>query len=130
MAQISLGDNPRLVVAGPYGVAQTGTTFAALDVPAGTFIPPYGVSVIVTTLLDGGSPSIEIGDADTDGWVATEDITETTAATYTGTATNSAISPTGKYYASADTLDCILAASLTAGVFYVTALMYDVEDVI
>ena len=129
MAQQRLG-LPTLVVGGPYGVAQTNTTFAAIHIPAKTFIPPFGVSVIVTTLLDGGTPSIEIGDADTDGWVATEDITETTAGVYTGTGTNSAKSVTGEYYATADTLDCILATGLTAGVFYVTALMYDLEDVL
>ena len=129
MAQVDL-TSPKLVVAGPFGVAETGTTFVAVHVPAKTFVPPYGVSVVITTLLDGGTPSIDIGDGDnTDGLVDTTDITETTAATYAGTETNTAAySGTGRYYASADTIDCILATGLTAGVFYVYATLWDVED--
>lgn len=131
MAQYRLGE-PTLVVAGPFGTAQTNSTFAAVDVPAGTFVPPYGVTVIVTTLLDGGSPSIDVGDGDnTDGWVDTADVTETSTGTYSGTETNTAAyAVNGRYYASADTIDVVLATGLTAGVFYVTALLYDVEDVI
>jgi len=119
---------PVLVVAGPFGAAQTGTTFAAIEIPAKTFIPPYGVSVIVTTVLAGGTPSLDVGDTDDDAWVDTTEITEDAAGTYAGVAAAKAV--TGHYYAAADTLDVVMAASTTSGAFYVTCLMYDVSAVI
>ena len=112
--------------------ADTGTTVAVLDVPAGTFIPAYGVSCIVTTLFAGGSPLIDIGDGDdTDGWIIQADLTATSTGTYTGDETSTAhYAITGKYYSSADTIDAVVSAALTAGEAYVLAYMVDVSDVI
>lgn len=112
--------------------ADTGTTVAILDVPAGTFIPPYGVAIVVTTLFAGGTPSLDIGDgSDDDGWIDTADITEGTAGTYAGTEANTgAYAATGKYYSTQDTLDAVVSASLSAGEAYVFCYMLDVGDVI
>jgi hypothetical protein len=112
-------------------IADTNKTVPILDVPAKTLIPPFGVVIVVTTLLDGGTPSIDIGDGtDADGWIDTLDITETTAGTYAGTETNSALATTGKYYAAADTIDAVVATGLTAGAAYVFAYMIPVDDII
>lgn len=131
MAYKRLGD-PVHVVAGPFGVAQTNTTFVVTEIPAGTFIPPYGVTVNVTTLLDGGTPSIDIGDADdADIWVDTTNITETSVGCYAGTAAAGATqAPTGRYYSAANSIKCVLATGLTAGVFYVHVTMFDVSGAI
>ena len=108
--------------------ADTGTTKPILDVPAGTFIPPHGVAVIVETAFAGGTPSLDIGDGDdTDGWVDTTAITEATAGTYADV--DAAYAAAGKYYADADTIDAVVSASLTAGEAYVLAYMLPVADV-
>lgn len=202
MAYKRLG-SPILVVAGPFGVPETNTTFPAIEVPASHWVSRVGV--LVTTLLGGGTPSIDVGDGDdADGWVDSLHITETATGFYTGkrktvegngTATivngqttiavthglgttpgvndivltpkanwgNAAdwwvTDPTstdfdittstnpgedvafawqanvfvhadaayygGKYYASADTIDVVLATGLTSGVFYVVAEMWN-----
>ena len=111
--------------------ADTGTTVAIIDVPAGTYIPPYGVGIVVETLFDGGTPSLDIGDGDTaDGWIDSTDITEVTAATYAGTEANTgAYAQAGKYYSAADTIDAVVSASLTAGEAYVFAHLIPVSDV-
>jgi hypothetical protein len=121
----------KTLVCGPFGVAETNTTFVVCPIPAETFIPPYGVVVDVRTLLDGGTPSIDIGDADdADIWVDTTNITETTVGTYAGTAAAGATqAPTGRYYSAANSIKCVLATGLTAGVFYVYVTMLDVADV-
>lgn len=204
MAQKRLS-SPTLVVAGPFGPAQTATTFPAVEVPAKTFVA--SVKVLVTTLLSGGSPSIDVGDgSDADGWVDTLQITEgavglydgkraTTEANGTATIVNGQTTiavthglgvtpgvndivvtpkanwgtltefwvtdPTstdfditgdadpgedvafawqanvlvhadaayygGKYYATADTIDVVLATGLTAGVFYIIAELWDIS---
>lgn len=109
--------------------ADAGTTVALLDVPAGTLIPPQGTVIVITTLFTGGSPSIDIGDGDdTDGWIDTSAITEGTAGTYADV--DADYNVTGKYYASADTIDAVIAASASAGEAYVFAYMIDVSDVI
>ena len=108
--------------------ADTGTTVAILDVPAGTFIPPHGIAIVVATLFAGGTPSLDIGDGDdTDGWIDTTAITEATAGTYADV--DAAYAEAGKYYADADTIDAVVSASLTAGKAYVYAFMLDVADV-
>lgn len=82
MAYKRLGD-PVLVVAGPFGVPETNSTFPAIEVPANTWVDHVGV--LVTTLLGGGTPSIDVGDGDdADGWVDTLHITETATGYYTG----------------------------------------------
>jgi len=109
--------------------ADTGTTVAILDVPAGTLIPPHGALIVVTTLFAGGTPSIDIGDGTTtDGWIDTTAITEATAGTYADV--DAAYAVTGKYYSAADTIDAVVSASLTAGNAYVFVYMIDVSDVI
>jgi hypothetical protein len=120
----------RFLVSRVLGVPETNTTAVALDIPAGSYIPPKGVSVIITTGLDGGTPSIDIGDLDNDdGWVDTTDITETSAGTYSGLAANTAAySDTGRYYASANQITAKIATGLTAGAFYVVAQVLDLAD--
>ena len=108
--------------------ADTGTTVALLDVPAGTFIPPHGIAIVITTNWAGGTPSLDIGDGDdTDGWIDTTAITEATAGTYADV--DAAYAVTGKYYSTADTIDAVVAASSTAGAAYVYCYMLDVSDV-
>lgn len=108
------------------------STVAILDVPAGTLIPPYGVVLVITTLLAGGTESLDIGDGtDPDGWIDTADVTETGTGTFAGTEANTdAYAQAGKYYSAADTIDAVVNASLTAGEAYVFAYMIDVSDVI
>ena len=109
--------------------ADTGSTVAILDVPAGTLIPPHGICIVVTTAFEGGTPSLDIGDGDdTDGWIDTTAITEATAATYADV--DAAYAAAGKYYSAADTIDAVVSASLTAGAAYVFANMIPVADVI
>lgn len=108
--------------------ADTGTTVAILDVPAGTLIPPHGAVIVITTLWSGGSPSLDIGDGTTaDGWIDSTAITEGSTGTYADVDATYAV--TGKYYASADTIDAVVAASSVAGAAYVYVYMLDVEDV-
>jgi hypothetical protein len=112
--------------------ADKNTTKQVIDVPAGTFIPPFGVSIIVTTPFSGGSPSLDAGDGDNaDGWVDTGDVTEGTAGAYSGTETNTAAyAASGKYYSAADTIDVVVADGATAGEAYVMAYMVNVADII
>lgn len=111
--------------------ADKNATVPILDIPAKTLIPPFGVQIVVTTVFAGGTPSIDIGDGDNDdGWIKTEDITETTAGAYAGSETNSPTAVTGKYYGDADTLDAKVADGLTSGAAYVFAYMIDVSDII
>ena len=113
--------------------ADKNSTKVILEVPPKTFIPPFGVSVVVITAFSGGSPTIDVGDGDnTDGWVDNADVTAGTAGTYSGTETNTgAYAAAGKYYANADTIDAILPnEAITAGAAYVMAYMIAVDDVI
>ena len=110
--------------------ADAATTVAAIDVPAGTLVT--GVWIVITTALTGGTPAWNIGDGDdTDGWIATADITEATAGTYKGIAAGTAAySNTGRYYASADTIDVIVTTGLTAGSAFIVAKMLTVDEAI
>jgi len=118
---------PTLVRSDAITDSDTGNTVAAIDIPAGTVIPPHGVWVSIVTLFAGGTPSWDVGDGDdVDGWVDTTAITETTVGEYADV--DAAYAVTGKYYASADTIDVVVAASATAGCGYVWALLYDVSD--
>lgn len=108
--------------------ADTGTTVAIIDVPAGTFIPPHGIAIVVETAFAGGTPSLDIGDGDDpDGWIDTTAITEATPATYADV--DAAYAAAGKYYSAADTIDAVVSASLTAGEAYVFAYLIPVADV-
>lgn len=106
--------------------ADTNTTVVALDIPAGTFIPPYGVSIYIPEAFDGGSPLLDVGDSDVDGWIDQGEITATTIGTYSGVAAAYAIA--GKYYATAGQIKVVVSASLTAGTAYVIAQCYDFSD--
>jgi hypothetical protein len=109
--------------------ADTNTTAVVIDIPAGTFIPAFGVAIEVLTAFAGGTPSLDVGDsADPDGWIDTTEITEATPGTYTGVA--AAFATTGKYYAAADRIEVVVAIGLTAGKAYVLAHLLNVADVI
>lgn len=109
--------------------ADTNTTVQAIEIPAKTFVPPYGVSVYVAEAFAGGTPSLDVGDGDdVDGWVDTLDITETTVAAYSGSETNSPIAVKGKYYATADTIDVVVSASLSGGTAYVLVQTISLAD--
>jgi hypothetical protein len=107
--------------------ADTGTTKAVIDIPAGTFIPANGVCIYIRTAFAGGTPSFTIGDSAVDGWATSTGITETTVGMYTHGA--AALSKTGKIYTTADTIDVVVSASATAGAAYVFALLVDVSDI-
>lgn len=126
------GLNGRWVRSRQISNADTGSTVAILDVPAGTLIPPKGVICVVTTLFAGGSPLIDIGDGDDpDGWIDQGDITATSTGTYSGDETTTGhYIDTGRYYSSADTIDAVVSAALTAGEAYVFAYLIDVSDVV
>ena len=128
--QATLG-YPKLAVSGSITEADTGNTVQAVEIPAKSFVPPGGVTVYVAEVFAGGTPSLDVGDGDdVDGWVDSTDITETTVGTYSGDLTNTAAySADGKYYAAADTIDVVVAASATGGTAYVLVAYYDLSDV-
>lgn len=108
--------------------ADTGTTKAVLNVPAGTLVTKVGI--VVTEAFAGGSPLIDIGDGDNpDGWIDQGDITATTIGSYMGDeTTTAAYSDTGRYYVTADTIDAVVSASLTNGTAYVWAEYLDLTS--
>jgi len=107
--------------------SDTNSTVAIFDVPANTFIPAQTAHFVVITAFAGGTPSIDIGDGDDpNGWVASNAITEGTPATYADV--DAAYNVTGKYYASADTIDAVVSASLSAGCGYAMIYMLDMTD--
>jgi len=117
----------RTVVSRPITAADANSTAQVIDVPAGTYIPPYGVRVLIKTAFAGGTPSSTVGDgAAADGWLASSDITETSAGAYASAAGAYAVA--GKYYAEADTIDIVVAAGMTAGLAYVIVDMLDVSE--
>lgn len=120
-------DGPVNVVSRAITESDTGTTVLAIDVPAGSWVPPFGVSIYIAEVFAGTTPALDVGDgSSTTGWVANaECVTGTATGMYTGT-TNYA--STGKYYSSADTIDCVVTADVTSGTAYISALMYDWSD--
>lgn len=119
----------RMVVSRAITSADSATTVTAIDIPAGTYIPAYGVSVVISTAMGGGSPSYTVGDsAAVDTWLASSDITEGTAGAYNSAAQGA--SPSGKYYASADSIKIVITTGLTSGSLHVCAEMYDMTDII
>ena len=110
--------------------ADTGTTKAVIDVPAKTLV--VEVVCVVTEAFAGGTPLLDVGDGtDTDGWVDQGDITATTIGSYRGDeTTTAAFSGSGKYYATADTIDVVVSASLTNGTAYVLARMIDLDGLV
>jgi hypothetical protein len=118
---------PKLVVSAAITEADTNTTVNAIEIPAGAFIPPKGVSIYIPEVFAGGTPSIDVGDStDPDGWIDTTEITETTIGTYSGVA--AALAENGKYYATADQIEVVVATGLTGGTAYVIAQYYDFSD--
>jgi hypothetical protein len=118
---------PKLVVSAAITEADTNTTVNAIEIPAGAFIPPYGVSIYIPEVFAGGTPSIDVGDSgDPDGWIDTTEITETTIGMYSGIASDLAV--TGKYYATADQIEAVVAIGLTGGTAYIIARYYDFSD--
>lgn len=117
---------PNVIVSRAITEADTNTTVKAVELPAKSFVPPYGVSVYIPELFAGGTPLLDVGDSDPDGWIDQLEITATTAGTYSGVAAAYAV--TGKYYASADTIDVVVSASLTAGTAYIIVQYYDLSD--
>lgn len=118
---------PTLIISAAITEANTNSTVNAIEIPAGAFIPPYGVSVEIVEVLAGGTPSLDVGDSgDPDGWVDSTEITETTLGTYSGIAADLAV--TGKYYASADQIEVVVATGLTGGTAYIIMRYYDFSD--
>ena len=128
MAQ-SRVEGPTLVLSDAITQADTGTTVNAIEIPAGSFIPPYGVSIVVVEPFTGGTPSLDVGDEDdADGWIDSVDITEGTPATYSGTETNTPDDAVnGKYYAAAGKIQVVLSSGLTDGTAYVMAQYYNLS---
>jgi len=125
-SQVSLG-HARYVWSGKFTEADNGSTVAAIDVPANTWIPPYGVTVYIAEVFAGGTPSMNVGDGGTtNGWVPTADITEATVGCYTGSAGD--YSDEGRMYLTADTIDVIIDdTTLTGGTGYIIVKMLDVS---
>ena len=123
--------NPKIIISRAITEADTNTTVAAVEVPAKHFIPPHGVTIYVAEVFAGGTPSLDAGDGDdTDGWVDSTDITETTVGTYSGDPTNTgAYSNDGKVYLTADTIDVVVATGATGGTAYLIVTMYELTDV-
>jgi hypothetical protein len=118
---------PTQIVSGKITEADTNTTRAAVELPAKSWVPPYGVSIYIAEAFAGGTPSFTIGDGDdTDGWAVSTDITETTVGTYTSA--GAAYAVTGRYYSAADTIDVVVSASLTDGTAYLVVHYYDWSD--
>lgn len=103
--------------------ADANTTKPVIQVPANTLVTQ--VLIYIHTLLDGGTPSIDVGDGtNDDGWIDTTDITETTVGIYGGVSAGAVFAIAGgKFYATADTIDAVIATGLTAGKAYVLAHM-------
>jgi len=110
--------------------ADTNTTKPVIDVPAKTLVT--NVILVVTEAFAGGTPSIDIGDGDDpDGWIDTDDVTETTIGAYCGDeTTTAAYANSRKYYPTADTIDAVIATGLTNGTAYVLAHMVDLKDLV
>jgi hypothetical protein len=110
--------------------ADTNTTVQALEVPAKTFVAE--VLLLITTAFDGGTPSVDVGDGDdADGWIDSGAITAATTGVYRGDETAGMIGAFqlgGKYYATADTIDAVVSASLTAGAARILARCLDLGN--
>jgi len=125
---VTLG-GPKCVTSRAITESDTDSTVIAVELPAGSWVPPYGVTVYVAELFAGGTPALNVGDGTTaDGFVDEDDITEGTVGCYSGSAGNAAYSDTGRYYSSADTVDVTVSASLTGGTAYVFVQYYDFSD--
>ena len=120
-------EGPTLLTSDAITEADTGATVVALELPAGAFIPAYGVTLIVAEDFAGGTPLLDVGDGDDpDGWVDQGENTATTAAPYTGTASDLAVS--GKHYPTGGQIKVVVSASLTDGTAYVLARYFNLSN--
>lgn len=118
----------KTVVSRAISQADTGTTVQAVEIPAGSFVPPFGVSLYVAEAWAGGTPSLDVGDGDNDdGWIDTTDVTEGTLGFYAGDGGHAAYSTTGKVYTAKDTIDVVVSASATNGTAYVVVRYWDLS---
>jgi hypothetical protein len=122
---------PQIIVSRAITHADNGATVTCAELPAGAFVPPYGVVFYVAEEFAGGTPAIDIGVAGaTNDFCNSTDTTETTIGCYTGTTGNgSALAPTGVYYASAtNVIATVSDTTLTNGTGYVFTTYYDFSD--
>lgn len=127
---VTLG-GPQLVVSRAIFEDDNAATVTCAELPAGSWVPPYGVVIYVAETFVGGSPSIDVGIAGaTNDFVASADIDETVVACYSGTSANgAALAPIGKYFASATNVIATVAdTTLTDGTAYVFTTYYDFSD--
>jgi len=127
---VTLG-GPKLVVSKAITEDHNGSTVVCAELPAKSWVPPYGVVIYVAETFVGGTPSIDVGIAGaTDDFVDTADIDETTVACYSGTSANgAALAPVGKYFSSATNVIATVAdTTLTDGTAYVFTTYYDFTD--
>ena len=99
-----------------------------MEVPAGTFIPAFGVYIYIKTAF-ATCTAISVGDSDVDGWIGAGDITLGTAGTYGGTAANATLNDQGKLYTTKDSIDVTISSAATAGACYLFVRMVDMTDV-
>lgn len=129
-AAVTLG-GPKLVVSRAITEDDNNATVVCAELPAKSWVPPYGVVIYVAETFVGGSPEIDVGVAGaTDDFVDTDDIDETTVACYSGTSANgAALAPIGKYFASATNVIATVAdTTLTDGTAYVFVTYYDFSN--
>ena len=104
--------------------ADTNSTKAIITLPDRSLVRTVWLEVV--TVFAGGTPSLLVGDGgNTDGFIETADITETSlglygisdlkVGAYLYDATSGAEERLMKYYATSDTIDVVVSASLTAG---------------
>lgn len=129
-AAVTLG-GPFLTVSRAITHADNGATVTVAELPAGAYVPPYGVVFYVAEAFVGGTPAIDVGvSGATNDFCNSTDTTETTPACYTGTSGNgSALAPTGVYYSTAKNVIATVAdTTLTDGTAYVFTTWYDLSN--
>ena len=127
-APVTLG-GPKIITSRALTQADKSTTPVVAELPAKCWVPPFGVTVYVAEACSGGTPSIDVGDSDIDGWVDTSDVDETTTGCYTGDGGDAGFSVTGKYYSAATNLIATVGdGSLTNGTVYVFTTYYDLSN--
>ncbi|HEU5103631.1 MAG TPA: hypothetical protein VFU22_31660 [Roseiflexaceae bacterium] len=115
------------IVSQPFTFASAGGTANLFEITPGLEV--VEVVLVIDTPFSGGTPSIDIGDADDpDGWIDTLDVTEGTAGSYRGSAANSPYSISGRYYAAKKHITATLSAALVAGEGRVLARCVDLAS--
>ena len=108
--------------------ADAATTVGAISVPAKSFVTNV-LAYVEDTWDTVGSGTIDCGDGtDPDGWIDGLQLSGGVAGTYIGTGGHSAYY-TGKYYASADTID-VYTDSATNGSLFIMAEIVEYGDII